>query len=110
MRKLVWLLIFFISQAAFALNSLSFGKVADNVTGPIEVVSGFVSIGCLIVGISCLFASIVKYFEHRRSPLAVPISTVVWLLIIGILLLVLPFAYMITENGIPFSILWGGSD
>jgi len=107
MRKLFGMMGFFISQAAFA-DSISIGQVAQNITEPIEIVSGFVSVGCLIVGMSCLFAALVKYFEHRRSPLAVPISTVIWLLIIGLLLLVLPFAYMITESGIPFSVLWGG--
>ncbi len=90
------------------MNDLSLGIVAQNITEPIEVVSGFVSIGCLIVGVACLFAGVVKYFEHRRSPLAVPMSTVVWLFILGLLLLILPFAYIVTENGIPFSLLWGG--
>jgi hypothetical protein len=110
MFKLIWLMSFFISEAAFAVyqSHLSVGKVAENITEPIEVVSGFVSVGCLLVGVSCLFAAIVKYFEHRKSPLAVPMSTVVWLVIIGLVLLILPFAYMITENGIPFSAFWGG--
>jgi RsiW-degrading membrane proteinase PrsW (M82 family) len=108
MGRGVWFLFFLFSQAAFAANELSLGRVADNITEPIQVVSAFVSVGCLIVGVACLFATVVKYFEHRRSPLHVPISTVVWLLIIGLLLLFLPFAYIITENGIPFSTLWGG--
>lgn len=103
-----WCLLFFLSQVAFAADSLTFGKVAENITEPMEVVSGFVSVGCLIVGVSCLFACVVKYFEHRRNPLYVPFSTVAWLLIIGLLLLILPFAYIITENGIPFTALWGG--
>lgn len=108
MYNLLWTIIFFISQAAYATNDLSLGAVAQNITEPIEIVSAFVSVACLIVGVACLFACVVKYFEHRRSPLAVPISTVIWLLIIGLLLLALPFAYIITENGIPFSVLWGG--
>ena len=108
MRFFGLIFFFLMSQAALAYNDLSFGSVAQNITEPIEVVSGFVSVGSLIVGVACLFASIVKYFEHRRSPLYVPISTVVWLVIIGLLLLILPFSYIITENGIPFSSLWGG--
>ncbi len=108
MRKYYWGLIFFLSQSVLATNNLSFGVVAQNMTEPMEVVSAFVSVGCLVVGVSCLFACIVKYFEHRRNPLYVSLSTVVWLLIIGLLLLILPFAYIITENGIPFTVLWGG--
>lgn len=108
MRHPFWMLLFFISSSSFAWNDLSFGLVAQNITEPLEVVSGFVSVGCLIVGLACLFASLVKFFEYRRNPLAIQLSTVVWLFIIGLLLLILPFAYIITENGIPFSVLWGG--
>lgn len=108
MHSLVWLFLLGLSSQVWA-DTLSFGQVAVNMTEPIEAVSGFVSIGCLIVGVGCIFASIVKYFEHRRSPLHVPISTVVWLLIIGLLLLLLPFAYIITDNGIPFRFLWGSA-
>lgn len=93
---------------AFADPKLSFGEVADNITEPIQVVTGFVSIGCLIIGIACLFAALVKYFEHRRNPLHVPFSTVFWLIIIGLLLLLLPFAYIVTGNTASFAFLWGG--
>ena len=108
MRIYGYCLLFFISQAAFAIGPLSFGQIAENITEPIEVVSGFVSVGCLIVGVACLFASIVKYVEYRRNPLATPLSKVIWFFIIGLLFLILPFAYIITENGIPFSTFWGG--
>jgi len=107
MRGFFTCLLLGLSSAAMAKIS-SFGQVAQNMTEPIEIVSGFVSVGCLIVGVACIFAGVVKYFEHRRSPLFVPISTVVWLFVIGLLLLVLPFAYLITESGIPFNVLWGG--
>lgn len=109
MRVFLAVLLLLASQIALAANNLSFGQVAVNMTEPIEAVSGFVSIGCLMVGVACLFATVVKYFEHRRNPLYVPLSTVIWLLIIGLLLLLLPFAYIITDNGIPFSVLWGGA-
>jgi len=108
MRKYLGLFLGWVAPAAFAYNHLSFGKVAQNITEPMEVVSGFVSVGCLIVAVACLFASIVKYVEHRRNPLYVPLSNVIWLFLIGLLLLILPFAYFITESGIPFTVLWGG--
>lgn len=107
LRILALILMSLVSHLAFAMVSL--GTIADNITEPIEIVSGFVSIGCLIVGVACMFAALVKYFEHCKSPLAVPISTVIWLVLIGIALLALPFAYMITGNGIPFTVLWGGT-
>ena len=110
MRSLFLLMLLLMSALASAsYGGVSFGSIADNITEPIEIVSGFVSVGCLIVGIACFFAALVKYFEHRKSPLAVPISTVIWLILIGFALLCLPFAYLVTGNGIPFTVLWGGS-
>ena len=81
------------------------GGVAENILSPVSVASGFVSTACIIVGVACLFASVIKYFEHRKSPLYVPISTVIWLVIIGLALVALPFAYLITENGIPYTLI-----
>ncbi len=106
MPILVLIISCLLAQTAYA--SLSFGEVADNIAQPIEVIISFVSVGCLIVGFACFFAALVKYFEHRRSPLHVPFSTVVWLVIIGLLLLILPFSYIVTGNTAPFAFLWGG--
>lgn len=89
-------------------ESISFGLMAQNITDPLNIAAGFIAVACLIIGAACLFAALVKYFEHRRSPLFVPISTVIWLVIIGLLLLILPFAYLITGQGIPLTTLWGG--
>jgi len=98
-----------LSSEILAKQAISFGSMAANITEPIDIVAGFVSVACLLLGVCCLFASLVKYLEHRRSPLFIPISTVLWLVIIGLLLLILPFAYVITGNGVPLSALWGGS-
>ena len=97
-------------QDAFARRSSGFGGIATNAREPMEVVSAFISVGCLIVGVSCYFAAIVKYFEHRRSALAVPMSTVWWLFFLGTVLLLLPFIYILTGEGIPFYVIIGGSE
>jgi hypothetical protein len=78
------------------------GGVADNLMNPVSVLSGFVSTTCLLMGGSFVFASLVKYMEHRRSPLMVPISTVIFLLIAGIALILLPLIYRWTAGGVPF--------
>lgn len=80
------------------------GDVADNILQPISVFSNFLGTICLVIGGSFLFASIIKYFEHRRSPLTVPMSTVVFLFIAGIILVCLPFLYILTGYGVPFSL------
>lgn len=106
--SLVTLVFILMSSGTYA-DVLSLGTLAQNMTDPINVAAGFVSVGCLIIGAACFFAAIIKYIEYRRSPLAVPISKVVWLLIISLLLFILPFAYIVTGNSIPFAVLWGGS-
>lgn len=105
-KKLLFAIsLYFISAAAFAKKQAGIGLVATNMMEPVTLMSDFVNSACFIIGGSFLFATIIKYIEHRRSPLMVPISTVVFLLIAGIVLIILPFAYMITENGLHFSLL-----
>ena|SRR5215208_4216001 len=78
------------------------GGVALNLMDPVSIFSGFISTACLLLGGAFIFAGIIKYIEHRRSPLMVPISTVVFLLIAGIALVLLPLIYNWTEHGVPF--------
>jgi hypothetical protein len=76
-------------------NNVGVGKVATNMMEPVSVVTDFVNTGCLLLGSAFVFASIVKYFEHRRSPLMVTMTTVVFLFIAGLVLLSLPLiAYL----------------
>ena len=72
-------------------SALSLGQVAQNLMEPVDVLSSFVITACFAIGGAFLFTAVIKYFEHRRSPLMVPISTVIFLLIAGILLMLLPF-------------------
>ena len=88
----------------FAQKQTGLGGVAVNLLGPVTLFSDFVDTGCLVIGIGFLFASIIKYVEHRRSPLMVPISTVIFLLIAGILLILLPLLPYLTGQGIPYSL------
>lgn len=81
------------------------GGVALNLMEPVGLFSDFVHTGCILIGGSFLFASIIKYFEHRRSPTMVPISTVIFLLIAGIILILLPFLSLLTEHGLPYTFM-----
>lgn len=83
---------------------LGLGEVANNLMEPVGLFSDFIFSGCFIIGTGFVFASIVKYIEHRRSPLMVPISTVIFLLIAGIILILLPFASYITDTGIKYTL------
>ena len=103
MYILQFIALYFLSMSAWAATSL--GSIADNLMNPVGVMSSFVSSGCILIGGAFLFASIIKYVEHRRSPLMVPISTVIFLLFAGLLLIVLPLAYILTQNGLPPSLM-----
>ena len=94
----------FIPVIALAYTNTGFGGVAGNMLEPVTVLSDFVDTACIVIGVGFIFASVVKYIEHRRSPLMVSISTVIFLLIAGILLLLLPFMSMLTGIGIPYSL------
>ncbi len=101
----------FLSLSALAANNnkpsteLGAGKVAENLLGPLGLLSDLISTLAFVIGASFLFASLIKYIEHRRSPLMVPISTVVYLFFVGLLLLLLPFVSYITESGLPYSLM-----
>jgi len=99
-------LILFLTPFLLAAKSneeyIGLGGVALNLMSPIGVLSGFISTACLLLGGCFLFAGVIKYMEHRRSPLMVPISTVIFLLIAGIVLILLPLIYNLAEHGVPF--------
>ncbi len=89
--------LFSLATASFAQGG-GIGTVANNMMDPVTVFYQFIQSGCLLIGGGFIFASIVKYFEHRRSPLMVPISTVVFLLIAGTILVLLPLIGYVTQS------------
>ncbi len=80
------------------------GGIANNLMGPVEVVAGFLTGASIAAGLACLFGAFVRYMQYRTNPLAHPIGTVITMLILGLLLLLLPLIYKLTESGIPVSI------
>lgn len=96
-----WILLMFLNSCvSIAYAQIGgIGSVANNMMDPVTLFYQFVSSGCLLIGGGFLFASVVKYFEHRRSPLMVPISTVVFLVIAGLVLIALPLIGYVTQAG-----------
>jgi RsiW-degrading membrane proteinase PrsW (M82 family) len=103
MRIFIFLFITIISFAAQAQTS-GFGAMANNLMEPVTIVSNFMASASIVIGVTCLFAGLIRYMQYRVNPLANPISTVIWLLVLGVVLLLLPFVYMLTESGIPFKL------
>lgn len=108
MRRILLLpliILIFVPVLAYAKLRTGIGGMAENIMDPVNVLSDFVHSACILIGGSFLFASLIKYVEHRRSPLMTPISTVVFLLIAGLILVLLPLVSYVTSNGIPYSLL-----
>lgn len=99
---------FMFPVAAFAVTKpplrSGIGGVANNLMEPVTIIANFVGTISIVIGLSFLLASFAKYMQHRKNEMAVPISTVVLLLIMGILLVCIPFAYKLTDAGVPISL------
>lgn len=80
-----------------AAHIAGIGSVADNMLEPISILTDFVTTAALLIGAMFFFVAFVKYMQHRKNPLAVPINNVVFLVIFGILLIILPLSYKLTD-------------
>lgn len=102
MKKLLPILFLTLVMSTPVLaDATGLGSVASNLMEPVSILSDFVVNGSLVVGIMFIFGSVIKYGQHRRNPLAVPISNVVFIFICGILLLLLPLAYKVLYEAPP---------
>lgn len=98
--------VYLLPALAFAAyKPAGIGQVATNMLEPVYLVSNFVSSASIIIGASSLFGAFLKYLQYRVNPLAAPMSTVLILFFMGLLLLVLPLVYKLTESGVPFHIM-----
>lgn len=104
MNKIIWFSLFYFVSIVVYAQKTGVGGMASNLMNPVSVMSGFLSSACLLVGGAFLFASIIKYVEHRRSPLMVTMGTVIFLFIAGVVLILLPLTYMLTDSGLPYSL------
>lgn len=97
--------LFYNNAFARQQSSTGIGGMANSLMEPVGFASDFIYTMCFVIGGSFLFACIIKYTEHRRNPLAVPASTVVFLLIAGLFLIALPFAYLLIHHGTTYTLL-----
>jgi RsiW-degrading membrane proteinase PrsW (M82 family) len=98
------LLLVLIPGLVLADPASGIGGFASNMMEPVSIISDFVNTMAIIVGASFVFASVVKYFQYRVNPLATPLSTVIFLFILGIMLLFLPLAYKLLYEVPPYKV------
>lgn len=101
---LIYIVLSLIPGMIFAEPASGIGGLAANLMEPVGILSDVVSSVSLVLGVMFLFATVVKYLQHRISPLAVPISTVVFLFVCGIVLVLLPIAYKIVYTTPPYHV------
>ncbi|OGT47850.1 MAG: hypothetical protein A3E83_03260 [Gammaproteobacteria bacterium RIFCSPHIGHO2_12_FULL_41_20] len=101
MRLSLFLYLFCLSWRVFAASDDSVGAMAANLMEPVVVIANFVNSACIVIGGTFIFSGIIKYMQHRVNPLAVPIGTVVFMFVGGVVLLCLPLAYILSEEGQP---------
>jgi len=75
---------------ALSAKPVGIGGVANSLMEPVGLATNFLHSGCYLIGAAFIFASFVKYMDHRRSPTMVPISTVIFLIIAGLVLIAIP--------------------
>ena len=103
LKKCILIYLGLCSAVARGATSRGVGNVARDIVGsPVNFAFNFVSTLCFVIGGAFLFASIVKYIEHRRSPLMVSMSTVVFLFIGGSALIILPLVSIFPESGLRY--------
>jgi len=97
--KVIYVLILaLVSSTTYADTSV--GKFANDLTGFTAILNQFMVGAAVIFSIMCLGAAIIRYREHRRNPLAMPLSKVVLLVIIGLLFIGFVLVNQIFFNGV----------
>ncbi len=101
---LVGILMFFVPILCFASTGepSGIGLVAKNMMEPVGLFGDMVNTACWLIGGMFLLVSIIKYKQHRKNPVMVPLSTVVFLVIAGGLLVCLPFLATLTDGGVQY--------
>lgn len=102
MRILIFLFCLMVPVIVFSGGASSIGQLADNIVEPISVLTNFIYSACVILGTCALFGAFLRYMQYRVNPLASPISSVLILLIIGVVLICLPLVSHLTDNAIPY--------
>lgn len=79
-------------------DSAGIGAFADATLGPIETITHAITNISIILGIAFLVTAVIKYFEYRRSPMMVTISTIFFFVVAGLILVGLPFFHLFFDR------------
>lgn len=74
------------------------GAFANATLGPIETLTYAITNISIILGIAFLVTAVIKYFEYRRSPMMVTVSTIFFFVVAGLILIGLPFFHLFFDR------------
>lgn len=91
---MVFLVIFSVSYAYS--DALSLGDMANWMMGPVNGLGKVFGYICLIGGIGMILGALLQYKAHRENPSQVRLTTPVFLLVVGVILIILPLIGLLT--------------
>lgn len=74
-----------------AKNAVPLGAVTHNIMQPTTLLTDFAYLACYIIGLALIVGAGMQYRTHRMNPMQVPLSRVIFWLVFGIAIFVLPF-------------------
>jgi len=72
-------------------NSIDIGEVAGNMSGALSNVVELVLSVTTIAGVVFCFVAVAKLYQHKKNPQQVPLSQFFIMLVLGVVLLSLPY-------------------
>ena len=80
--------------------AVDFKDISETLMTPTIVITKMLIFACYVVGAALIVASVAQYRNHLQTPKLVPLTTPVMLLVLGIGLLLLPYAStLVKETG-----------
>lgn len=90
-RLLLLFLLYPTLAIGYKNRDVGIGGMANNLMDPVGIVTEFVVNGSIIIGVCFLFSAFLRYTRYRMNPLESPLSTVMVFILIGLILIGLPF-------------------
>ena len=105
MKKLIFLCgaILLFPLQVFAYNgggttTTGLGTIAHQmVEGPMTIIMGFMDDACYVAGAVLLLVGFTKFLRYRQNPQETPLSTPIVYAILGIGVILLPWAYYLVQ-------------
>jgi hypothetical protein len=83
-------MIFFVPGLIWGIPEGGIGDFANAMIEPVGLLAHMITAASIMIGVGCLFGGFLRYTQFRINPLAAPLSSVITLVVLGLVLLALP--------------------